>query len=183
MKISKQCQPKKQRLKRLPVHVYLAYLLVCTLLLTGVSFSRYISSASGSDNARVAAGVVAVNHDETTTMEMDQDVGNTVQTRVFSFSVSNVQSEVAIRYDLVLELNQSLPNGVTISLYKNDDTNPLGTFSADSSTQLSIPNAGVFQAGVYSTDQYKLTFQGNFDIIDQDYDRIVNISVQAEQID
>lgn len=182
MKSIKQYEQMKNRRGKLPLHVYLAYLLVCTFLLTGVSFSRYISSASGNDSARVAAGLVAVNHDETTTMEMDRAGGDTVQTRVFSFSVSNVQSEVAIHYDLVLKLDQFLPNGVTISLYKNDDTNPLGTFSADS-TQLSVPNAGVFQAGVYSTDQYKLTFQGDFDIIGQDYDRVVNISVKAEQID
>lgn len=38
-----------------PVRRYLAYLLVLTSLLCGVTFSRYVASTSGGDSARVAA--------------------------------------------------------------------------------------------------------------------------------
>ena len=43
------------RRKKLPVATYLVYLLIATFLFTGVSFSKYATTASGSDEARVAA--------------------------------------------------------------------------------------------------------------------------------
>lgn len=169
---------------RLPLHVYLTYLLVCTFLLTGVSFSRYISSANGSDSARVAAGVVTVSYDENSTsvvMEQPSDAG--IVTEAFSFSVSNFASEVAIQYDLVLTLDQALPDGVTISLYKNGDSNPIGTFAANGGTNFTVSNAGIFEAKSQKTDQYKLTFEGDYNSITAACERTVSISVQAEQID
>lgn len=47
-------QKKKNRV-RLPLRAYLLYLLVVTFALTGVTFSRYVTSSSGGDAARVAA--------------------------------------------------------------------------------------------------------------------------------
>ena len=167
----------------LPRHVYLAYLLVCTFLLTGVSVSCYISSANGSDSARVAAGVVTVSYHDNTTVEMSRDGEDSLQTKDFSFSVSNEQSEVAIRYHLAVKLDQPLPSGVTICLYKNDGTEPICTFDNKSGTQFTTPDAGVFEAGGQETDQYKLTFEGNFYYIEGNYKGKVSISVQAEQID
>lgn len=46
-------QKKKNRV-RLPLRAYLLYLLVVTFALTGVTFSRYVTSSSGGDAARVA---------------------------------------------------------------------------------------------------------------------------------
>lgn len=46
---------KYSRRKKLPVATYLVYLLIATFLFTGVSFSKYATTASGSDEARVAA--------------------------------------------------------------------------------------------------------------------------------
>ena len=43
------------RRRKLPVATYLVYLLIATFLFTGVSFSKYATTASGSDEARVAA--------------------------------------------------------------------------------------------------------------------------------
>lgn len=169
---------------RLPLHVYLAYLLVCTFLLTGVSFSRYISMADADDSARVAAGLVTVTYDDNNTiLEMDRaDSDDGAVTKEFHFQVSNNNSEVAIRYGMVLTLDASLPGGVTINLYKNDGANPLCTFDS-SNTTYTVPDAGTFQAGVSSPDQYKLVFIGDFGIIGADSERTVSISVQAEQID
>lgn len=45
---------KYSRRKKLPVATYLVYLLIATFLFTGVSFSKYATTASGSDEARVA---------------------------------------------------------------------------------------------------------------------------------
>ena len=46
-------QRKKKRV-RLPLRAYLLYLLVVTFALTGVTFSRYVTSSYGGDAARVA---------------------------------------------------------------------------------------------------------------------------------
>lgn len=46
-------QKKKNRV-RLPLRAYLLYLLVVTFALTGVTFSRYVTSSHGGDAARVA---------------------------------------------------------------------------------------------------------------------------------
>lgn len=47
-------QKKKNRV-RLPLQAYLLYLLVVTFALTGVTFSRYVTSSDGGDGARVAS--------------------------------------------------------------------------------------------------------------------------------
>lgn len=46
--------PRQTAETRLPLSVYLAYLLVATVVMTGVTFSGYITTVSGSDEVRVA---------------------------------------------------------------------------------------------------------------------------------
>ena len=46
-------QKNKKKLQ-LPLRVYLGYILLATLLFTGVSFSKFASTSSGQDGARVA---------------------------------------------------------------------------------------------------------------------------------
>ena len=52
---------------RLPLSAYLSYLLVACLLVMGVTFSGYVSSAGGSDSARVAKFEVTQDGDMLTT--------------------------------------------------------------------------------------------------------------------
>ena len=47
-------EQKKKKRVRLPLRAYLLYLLVVTFALTGVTFSRYVTSSYGGDTARVA---------------------------------------------------------------------------------------------------------------------------------
>lgn len=47
-------EQKKKKRVRLPLRAYLLYLLVVTFALTGVTFSRYVTSSYGGDAARVA---------------------------------------------------------------------------------------------------------------------------------
>lgn len=47
-------EQKKKKRVRLPLRAYLLYLLVVTFALTGVTFSRYVTSSDGGDAARVA---------------------------------------------------------------------------------------------------------------------------------
>lgn len=44
----------KKRKKRLPIHIYLIYMIVATLVFTGVTFSSYVSTSEGGDSVTVA---------------------------------------------------------------------------------------------------------------------------------
>lgn len=54
MRKNKYSSEKKKHI-RLPIHVYLSYLLVATLIFTGVTFSKYITATNAGDSARIAA--------------------------------------------------------------------------------------------------------------------------------
>ena len=87
----------KQKKFRLPLSAYLSYLLVACLLVMGVTFSGYVSSAGGSDSARVAkfkvtsAGEVFVADPITASLEPGEtvikqfDVTNSSETTVECF--------------------------------------------------------------------------------------------------
>lgn len=179
MRIKEKNNQSQRRLFPLPLYVYLSYLVICTLLLTGISFSRYISSANGSDSARVAKGVVTVSYDENSTkLEMIRPEEDGVETRAFPFEVSNGTSEVAIQYDVVVKLNQALQDGVTMKLDDmecSESTNNTYTFS----------NMGTFEAGVSDTKTHTLSFAGDFNDIrpgtDDTYQ--ITISIHSHQID
>lgn len=179
MKIIKQWKQTKQSKTRLPFHVYLAYLLVCTFLLTGVSFSRYISSASGSGSARVTKGVVTVSYDKNNTQfEMTRPSDDGVEERAFEFKVSNDTSEVAIRYDVVVTLDKPLKPGITMTL----DGQP-GTAGVGNTYMFS--NVGTFAAGVKEIKTHILSFSGNFQEISPETDDTyeIQILIHSQQID
>lgn len=164
---------------RLPLHVYLAYLLVCTLLLTGVSFSRYISTANAGDSARVAKGVVTVSYDENTELKLERPTDDGTLTENFQFHVSNSVSEVAIRYDVVVTLDKALGNGVTLTL----DGRP-GTVK-NGGIEYEFPNMGIFAAGVSDSKTHTLSFAGDFMEIPSGTDDTysIQIAIRSQQID
>lgn len=170
----------KPVIRPLSLPVWLAYLLVCTLLLTGVSFARYVTTADGSDAARVAAGLVTVGYEENTTkMEMERPSGDGVLTRDFEFTVSNNSSEVAIRYDVVVTLDEPLVNGVTMKL----DEQP--GIQTDGGKKYKFTNMGTFAAGENKTDMHTLSFTGDFMEVPSGTDDTYNIqiSIRSQQID
>lgn len=180
MKSIKQYEQKeKKSRRRLPLHVYLAYLLVCTFLLTGVSFSRYISSASGSDSARVAKGVVTVSHDNTTEIRLVRPANDGILTEDFQFEVLNNGSEVAIQYDVVVTLDKPLRDGVTMTLDRSAGT------VKDNKTVYEFRNMGTFEAGVSDTRSHTLSFAGDFDTISPGTDDAygIQITIRSQQID
>lgn len=179
LRIKQEYKQAKKRRFMLPPYVYLSYLVVCTLLLTGVSFAGYISTASGSDSGRTAAGIVAVTHDENTTLALDRpDGAATEATSEFNFSVSNSISEVTIQYDIVVSLDKALPDGITMEL----DGVPC---SGSNDNTYTFSDIGTFDAGVSKSIPHKLTFQGDFDIYHTpgSAEFPIHISVYAEQID
>lgn len=44
----------KKRFKKIPLRIYLLYLVIASLIFTGVTFSSYVSTTSGGDEVRVA---------------------------------------------------------------------------------------------------------------------------------
>lgn len=168
----------KKRIFPLPFYVYLSYLVMCTLLLTGVSFSRYISIANGNDSAHAANGGVSVNCDSNMVIEMDYPRDGNEIIKQFYFSVSNNVSDVAIQYDVVVTLEKELPAGITMQL----DGKPC---SGNSENIYSFSNMGVFEAGTVKSIVHELTFTGNFDVYKTlgEVEFPINISVYAEQVD
>ena len=160
---------------KLPIHAYLTYLLICAFLLTGVSFARYVSTGSGKDGARVAVGNISVSHDPDTTIVMSCPSDYSPETRRFEFCVSNQNSEVAIRYDVIVNLSEPLPDGVPMMM---DDT----PCSESAQTVFTFKNAGVFNAGIPESKTHTLSFTGDFNVIQEASERTVTISIRAEQI-
>ena len=93
--------------KVLPPAVYLAYLLILSLVLTGVTFSGYITSASGKDGARVAKfEIVTEQKLYETSIEADLIPG---ETKDVSLQIQN-KSEVAVKCRiLAANLTGNLP--------------------------------------------------------------------------
>ena len=179
MKIKGKNRPLKRCLFPLPLPIYLSYLVVCTLLLTGVSFSSYLSTTNATDSARVAAGIVSVTYDSATVIEMERPTMGDMVTKQFHFSVSNQVSEVAIRYDVVVTLGEALPKGITMEL----DGKPC---SGNTDNTYTFSNMGTFEAGTSTSFSHKLTFTGDFAVyqpLEEEAEFPINISVYAEQID
>lgn len=89
---------------RLPISAYLLYLLLVSVLLTGVSLSKYVASTEGIDSARVAKFDVSLSGGSSVSLEAE---GSQTQT----LTVKN-DSEVSVRCSLVAA---NVPAGVTVS--------------------------------------------------------------------
>ena len=163
---------------RPPLHVCLAYLLVCTMLATGLSFSRYAVADSDSDAAQVAAGALIVSGGGNKTFDLDCNNGSTSQS--YTFTVTNQAggktSQVAIEYDIVVRLSQALPDGVTMKVdgYLGKGSGTTYTFSG-----------GTFAAGSSDSNTHTLTITADADEVtgSSAYHLDLTISVLAEQVD
>lgn len=172
--------PAKRR--RLPLPVYPAYLLVCTLLLTSVSFSYYFTTSNGEDTARVAKGAVTVGYTADPIVNIKRPPKGDQTSGLFFFTVSNESSEVSIRYSITLELEKQLPEGVSILLGKSGESSPLAYLDAFTSTRIVIPDAGVLTANSPTEDQFLLYVLCDYKPLTMPFDSAVDIDIQAEQI-
>lgn len=91
--------------KRPPLFVYLGYLLVATVIFTGVTFSSYVSTASGNDKARVAKFKVESAGVQTTDITITDILPGEVRT--IPLEVNN-SSEVAV--ELTISANLQYDN-------------------------------------------------------------------------
>lgn len=152
--------------KRLPAFVYVVYLLVATVIFTGVTFSGYIAKTTGGDDARTAKYDVSVSSISGEALTLAPDTPAS-----YTFSVTS-SSEVAVEYDLVISLPNALPEGVVLSLKRGDT--PV-TVAVDG-TVYTVLGAGEFTA-LGGTHTYTLTFTATQPI---GADRVENISIRVD---
>lgn len=174
-------EKRKERKALLPFHVWLTYLLVCTLLATGVSFARCVSTSTAGDSARAAALSVNAQADsDQNALTIDEDNPSAE----YAFTVSNTDnrtvSQTALQYDVIVELDQTLPADVSMELISSDGS----ADSPDSTTGYTyiFSDIGILEAGIEENDSYTLVFQTTGSpsvscVINAD------VSVRAEQID
>lgn len=134
----------KKNKMRLPLSAYLTYLLVATLLFTGVSFSKFATTSSGEDSARVA--VMAMDTSYVIAEELPIAPGETVE---FTVTLTNKEEdricEVTQNYFMTVE---NLTNNMALSYdYFLMD-------GANAKVQDSV--SGTFHAGVEESATYKI---------------------------
>lgn len=177
------------------IRIFIMCALVGVLLTVGVSYSSYSSSDGAEDGARVAGGLVKVEYDKTENVDEDgnpkidlvRPSNDGILTESLGFSVSNgsdFTSEVAIEYDInvTLEKPETLPNGVTIKLMREDK---VLDFLSGSGNDGALAASGVFEPGKADEHKYAIVFEGDFDTIRPGIEAKdhVGITVNAEQVD
>ena len=104
-------ETRKKKFK-LPLSVYLSYLLFASFLFSFVTFSSYVTSTTNSSTGRAAMFEVEVNSQ---TKDLIIDVNEDILTDKFNFSVKS-NSEVSVTYDVIIDLKTELPEGLTMTL-------------------------------------------------------------------
>lgn len=170
--------------RRLPLAVYLAFLLVAALAFTGASFASYKTQATSSDSARVARFVVTAAKDTSqTTEDLTLDSSNT--SVEYKFTVSNTDAsdvnETATRYSVAVTLPEALPTGVTMKLTRGTDTTAIANTQSGNTYTFS-DDGMLFSAAAERTDTYTLTFTADSSAGSGTLEGI-NITVNAEQVD
>lgn len=96
----------------LPLSAYLSYLLLAVFLLSGVTFSRYITSTEDGAVGRSAKFEVEIGSQA---KDLYINVNEDKLTDNFDFSVKS-NSEVSAYYDIIIDLKTTLPEGLTVKL-------------------------------------------------------------------
>lgn len=172
--------------RRLPLAVYLAFLLVAALAFTGASFASYKTEATSSDSARVARFVVTAIPETNQSENLTLDSEN--KSATYKFTVSNNEdgkvNETATQYDVIVTLPKALPTGVTMKLTRVTDTTvtEVPQSSASGNTYTFSDDGMLFSAAVARSDIYTLTFAAQSSA-ESDTLEGIKITVNAKQVD
>lgn len=163
----------RQKKRRIPLSVYLGYLLIITLVVTGVTFSGYVTRTTGEDSARVAKFVVTANSVETQEIVFSDLIPGDTQT--WEFTV-DFDCEVAAQCKMLLTSTDNLPLKYTL-------THDGETEDVTLSVLLDIYQVA---AGYNGTQTFTLTATWDKDDNDIKYMGMadaVKLSITTEQID
>lgn len=172
----------KKKAARLPLSAYLSYLLVATLMFTGVSFSKFATTASGSDSARVAYVVVAASGEE----KSQKNVVDAAKDIPYEYcvKVSNIKdgkvSEVALAYTIYVDLPDGFPGEVNISI-SDTTTDPITTTGG--AGVLKFVSSKTLPAGDEQHNEHIITISGTDDVSEGADNLELCIRIKAEQID
>jgi len=129
-------RPGKHQTKRPPLMVYVMYLLVATVVFTGVTFSSYISSTVGQDTARVAKFEVTGTGMQEIQINAEAMVPGSQITKLFT--VQNA-SEVSVKLTITAELMYNkLPLQLTINSVEHQLISTLAVGSSEQTYDLVI---------------------------------------------
>ena len=157
-------RPGKHQTKRPPLMVYVMYLLVATVVFTGVTFSSYISSTVGQDTARVAKFDIKGSG----TQEIEIDAGAMIPGDSFTkqFTIQN-SSEVAVELTITAEMMyHKLPLVLTIDSAPGPLTRTLSALSEEQTYTLTVS---------WPKEANEITWAGKADVI--------HLTINAQQID
>ena len=158
-----------KRSRRIPLSVWLAYLLVASLIATGVTFSGYVTEAKGSDTARVAKFEVT----ETGHQFMDVSTSNLYPGAVVYHTIQvNNKSEVAIRYTIS---HTRATNNLPLTLAVVDKGSETGQVITNGGELAPGENGTYFLKIQWPADMNSVEYAGQVDLI--------RLGLRAEQID
>ena len=154
------------------------FVFITTIIVTTFSLSKYESSIAGSSEVPVASFVVNATGSDKDLLFIDCNS----DTPTISYDVivlnkkDNSISQVAIKYDIVVEFGESLPTGLTLS----DGTSSIQT--EEGKTTYVFSDAGNFYASVEKSNTHTITLTGSNEVLTA-YDGTMSFYVDAMQID
>lgn len=172
---------KKKKKLHLPLSAYLSYLLIATLIFTGVSFSKYASTTSGNADARVACMITAATGARLSDDDIVDDLNQKNDSYRYQVTVTNTQdgqiSEVSLQYTLYIVLPEDFPPmEITVTEATMDETNSTPTLLVYNGNE-------TFSAGVSATYTHTITIQTTEETRGFYENLPVTFYVKAEQID
>lgn len=169
-----------EKRKKLPLQALLMYLLLCTVVMSGVTFSKYVVTASGGDGGRVAKFNISADLSE---FDDKFEISMTPDSKYeYTLDVKN-GSETSVQITAFLEEDGNLPLGFTYKKISNGGTEMSGDMakSADESgysfTDFLEPGKGgsykIFISWTENSDEYSYA----------NGVALLRLMVKAEQID
>ncbi len=150
------------------------------LAAVGVSFAKNLLFSSGGDNAQVSVLIIDLKGSSSDNLTID--CGQGIKVAEYDFAVTNTKdgktAETSFRYDVIVTLNEALPNGLSITVDGKG-----GTVSSDEKT-VTFTDVGRFAAGNSQKHEHILAFSVvNASFLSQDYAFAnTSVSVRAEQV-
>lgn len=175
----------KKSNKRAPLVFYFGVFVLCMTLfsshMTGGLYARYTSSASGSDEARVAKFDVSVGFPDKTKFDLNcYDASK--QSIQYEITVTpTVQNEVAVEYSLVVTFAEAPPSWLVLSI--PGESAPSVT---EGRTVYTFANIGTFSPMNTTPHTFTLTVtvpEGTPSTEAGNYNLAAKVSVEVTQID
>lgn len=180
---------RKKRKFRFPLKTLLLYIIILTSIVTGVTYSSYVTRTNASDSARVARPALAFSHASTAeVLSLGNGAMKPGDTYDIIVSVTNADAtgttEVAESYQFeITNTTDNLP--LTFALYSGSYNTGTGAFSEDNQIE-NLSTSFNFTAGTAETHYYKIVVTWTDTSKSSDYAGLldlIRVNVKWQQID